>query len=193
MDKIVVKRREFEIVEILSNNSFKCIYKNKFYLIKKFTPKTQEAGEYTFALEKLEHSGIATPKLKFIDKKTGYSVREFIEGINVLDYVIDHDFPEWIYSQLFINAYMAKVAGLTINYSLDKWMIKDEKLIYIGEEANKFNEAQDLIKKYLRIWFNTDELNQYLHQRGIMFDKKRLKNQYEVNKEIVLMTCKYYR
>ena len=55
------------------------------------------------------------------------------------------------------------------------------------------SKEKDLVEKYIRLWFNTKETASFMKENGLSFDSGRIKNEYEVNKQIVLMTCKYYR
>ena len=38
----------------------------------------------------------------------------------------------------------------------------------------------------------TKELADFYKKNGVLFDKKRIKDEYLANKEMVLMACKYY-
>lgn len=193
MNTIKVKHKEFEIIELISNNIFKCSYKNKTYLLTKLDVNDVNYRENLFAISKLSHSAVKQPKLYLIDKKQGYVVREFVEGITVFDYILDNDFNENIYKGVFNNSYYARIAGLNLDFGLKSWLIVGDELYYISFFSEKYVQSEDFTKKQIRIWFLGEELAQYYKQNGIIFDKSRVKNEYSVNKEMVLMTCKYYQ
>ncbi len=193
MDIIRAKHRNFEIVEILSNDTFKCIYRNKIYLIKKYDLSNSESSEELSMAEKLSHSNVRIPRIKYIDKKQGYVVKEFVEGSLLSDYILEHDFDENIYKQVFRNSFMARVVGLNLDYSLAKWMLVGEELYYIGDYCEKYNPNYDFTKGPIRMWFLSKELANFYEKLGILFDKNRIKDEKTVNKEMVLMTCKYYQ
>ena len=193
MEMIKIKHREFEIIETLSNNSFIGVYKDKKYFIKKYEPHSQEGNEITYAMRKISTSGVSSPKLKWIDNKLGYAVREYIEGRPISEVIASGDLSEDIYKQLFDNAYLAKLNKMTLNYEIDKWILAEDKLVYVYPMFIAYKKEKDLVDHYIRLWFNTKELNEFLTKLGIFYDKSRLKDEYLTNKEVVLMVCKYYR
>ena len=188
MENIRIKRKEFEVLELVSKDTFKCSYKNKTYLIKKYDQDSTELD----MIKKISKSNVTQPAIKIIDKKTGYVAREYVEGVLIFNYILDHDFDENIYKQIFRNSCMARVAGLNLDYSLDKWMLAGETLVYVGDYCEKYDPKNDFTKGKMREWFFTSELAKFYEENGIIFDKKRLKDEFSANKEMVLMTCKYY-
>ena len=193
MSEIKIKHRIFEKVRDLSDESFVATYKGKEYEVFKFDYKTEAGDALMYALNRLKNSGVKAPKLFWIDKKAGYAVREYLEGENVLKLLSKENLSEDLYKQLFLNEYYAKASGMTINYEPDKWIIKDNTLYYMLPQFIIYNEEKDLVKRYLRLWFNTKELVQFLNKNGLSYDKPRLKDELVTNKEIVLMVCKYYK
>ena len=192
MDKIVVKRKEFEIIEIISNNIFKCSFKNKEYIITKLNVNDAFYKENLLQISRLCHSAVVQPKLFVIDKKQGYVVRESLDGTSMFDYILDHDFDENIYKQVFYNSYLARIAGLNLDFDLKSWIMVGDKLYYYSLFVEKYNPNNDFTKAKIRNWFLGNELSKYYENNGVLFDKLRLKDDYTVNKEMVLMTCKYY-
>lgn len=188
MENIKIKRKYFEVVEIISNDTFKTTFKNQEYLVKKYDPDSTSLD----MLKKLNKSNIRVRRMKYLDKKSSYVAFEWLEGRLVSDYILDNDFNENIYKQIFKNSYMARAAGLNLDYSLDKWMLVNDELIYVSEYCEKYDPSNDFTKGKMREWFYTRELEQFYIQKGILFDKSRIKNEFVVNKEMVLMTCKYY-
>lgn len=193
METIKIKHREFIITDTLSEDSFLLERKGKRYFARKFTPKSQEGEELTYAMRKLSTSGVSVPKLFYIDEKIGYVVSEYVEGELVSDYLSKNDLEESLYEDLFRNAYFAKVNHMTLNYEPDKWMIRNGKLIYIYPMVILYKKEKDLVDRYLRLWFNTKELAKFLSEKGVFYDKSRVKDDFSTNKAIVLMTCKYYK
>ena len=193
MSEIKIKHRIFEKVKDLSDESFLATYKDKEYEVFKFDYKTEAGDALMYALTRIKNSGVKAPKLFLIDKKAGYAVREYLEGESVMELLSKENLPEDLYKQIFQNAYYAKVNGMTLNYEPDKWIIKDNTLYYMLPQFIIYNEEKDLVKKYLRLWFPTKELAQYLSNHNLSFDRTRLKEELATNKELVLIVCKYYR
>ena len=188
MENIKIKRKEFEISEIVSKDTFKGVFKDNTYLIKKYDPNSESFSN----LKILMKSSISIPSVKYIDKKSGYVAFEMYEGTLISDYILDHDFDENIYKQIFRNSYYARLVGLTLDYSLDKWMLCGNQLVYVSEYCEKYDPKNDFTKWKMREWFFTKELAEFYKKNGILFDKKRIKKEFAANKEMVLMTCKYY-
>lgn len=193
METIKIKRKEFVVESILSNNSYKCSFKDKLYFVKHYDMlKTREADTFN-CCKQLSKSCVVTPKVYIFDKKQGYIVSEFIDGQLMSDYILKHDFSDDIYSQIFRNSFMARVIRKTLNYDLDKWMIFNGTLYYVSDYCEPYSQESDFTKTSLRNWFLSKELMQYYEKNGVLFDKTRIKDEYTINKESVLMTCKYYQ
>ena len=193
MSEIKIKHRIFEKVKDLSNESFLATYKGKTYEVLMFDYKTEAGDALMFALKRIQSAGVKAPKLFWIDKKAGYAVREYLEGESVMHYIAKQDITDDMYKQLFLNEYLAKINGMTLNYEPDKWIIVEGKLYYMLPQFIKYNEEKDLVKRYLRLWYNTKELNQFLNKNGLSYDKSRLKDELVTNKELVLLVVKYYK
>lgn len=188
-----IKHREFEIKEQLDEQRYICTYKGREYLVIQFVPKSDEGNKLTYSLKRISITPINAPKLRWIDKKAGYIVRDYIPALIMTDYLSKQDMTEELYDQLFKNAYYAKMSGMTISYSPNDWGLYNGSLFYLGETFSVFKKEEDLVDKSLRLWFNTRELSEFMKNNGVFYDKNRIKGEYEVNKEIVLMACKYYR
>lgn len=193
MDIVRIKHRNFTLEKEINNHSFLLTYKDKKYFVRKFNPKSDEGKELVYCAQQLKLSGVKTPKLCWIDKKSGYIVSEFIDGELASVSFSKQDFEEWVYEKLFLSASFAKMSKMTLDYSPDKWMIKDGELYYVYPLYIRYQKEKDLVEKYIRLWFNTKETSSFMKENGLSFDSSRIKKEYEVNKQIVLMTCKYYR
>ena len=193
MDSIKIKHRIFEKVKDLTDDSFLATYKGQEYEVFKFDYKTEAGDALMYSLMRIKSAGIKAPKLFWIDKKAGYAVREYLQGESVMELISRENIPEDLYRQLFLNEYLAKVNKMTLNYEPDKWIIKDGTLYYMLPQFIIYNEDKDLVKKYIRLWFPTKELAQYLANHNLSFDRTRLKEELATNKEMVLMVCKFYK
>ena len=193
METLRIKHRDFQIIEKLDEGVYKCSFKNKDYVATRYEPGTSFSDELLFNLERISNSGVSCPKLRWVDKKAGYYVRDYVEGQNMLSFLGEKDIDDKYLQDLFNNAYLAKIKGLSLDYSPDKWILVDDKLCYNDSFCARYDDRNDLVKAYLRLWFPTTEMEQYCRKNGISIDKSRSKDQYAVNKQIVLMVCKYYK
>ena len=115
MNVLKIKHQDFEVIEIIKDDTFKCEYKNKLYFVKKYSLENSDGRSNFISAQKVTRCNVPQPKLKFADKKTGYVVKEFLSGTLLSDYILDNDFDENIYKQIFLNSYMARVAGLNLD------------------------------------------------------------------------------
>ena len=192
MNTLKIKHKEYDVIELISNNIYKCSLKNKTYIISKLDVNDINYREILFMINKLKNSGVSQPKIFAIDKKQGYVVREYLEGTSLFDYILDSDFDENIYKQVYLNSYYARAAGINLDFNLKAWTLVDNKLYYTSLYCEKYDQNNDFTKKMVRQWFLSDELAKYYEKNGVLLDKSRIKDENTVNKEMVLMTCKYY-
>ena len=192
MNTLKIKHKEYDVIELISNNIYKCSYKNKTYIISKLDVNDINYREILFMINKLKNSGVSQPKIFAIDKKQGYVVREYLEGTSLFDYILDSDFDENIYKQVYLNSYYARAAGINLDFNLKAWTLVNNKLYYTSLYCEKYDQNKDFTKKMVRQWFLSDELVKYYEKNGVLLDKSRIKDESTVNKEMVLMTCKYY-
>ena len=193
MSTIKIKHREFEIIEEKSDNSLLVSHKGKEYIVEKFDYSKDEGKAFVYALQRIKSAGISAPKVFVLDKKAGLVVKEKIDGTLVSELLAEKDLDEKVIEQLFLIAYLAKINRMTLNYNPDNWMWSNDKLYYIKTDFIEYAKEKDLVTKYIRLWFSTKEANEFLSKIGLNIDKNRLKNEYLINKQIVLMTCKYYK
>lgn len=193
MESILVKHHQYEVMEILSSDSYKCLLKNKYFFVKVFDLEKSENKSKFLSYLKLHQSNISLPKLYAFDKKRGVVVLQFLDGQLVSDFILDHDFNENLYRQIFRNSYMARIVKLNLDYSLDKWMLCGDSIFYVGFSSEPYVQENDFTKIKIREWFLSKELSQFYKNNGILFDKSRILDDFKVNKEMVLMTCKYYQ
>lgn len=193
MEILKIKFRKFEVIEHLSDDVLIAKHGKKTYQITKFDYKSDDGKELAYQINRVSTCGVKVPKLYLLDKRNGYIVKEYVAGKTIMEMIASDNLDEKIYEQLFQNAYLAKINRITLNYEPDKWLFADGELYYTYPYFIIYNEEKDLVKKYLRLWFPTKELQTFLKNNGLDIDKNRMKEEYAINKEMVLMICKYYK
>lgn len=193
METIKAKFKEFVIDSNIGENTFICKHNKTKYFLRKFDPKTIEGIALVQSLKKLSDNGIKIPKIIAINKKKGFVISQYLKGTKVIDLISDADLNENVYSQLFVVAYMARINKMTLNYEPDNWMMANDTLYYLNPFYIPYDPKKDLIERYLPLYFNTKQLKQYMENMNVFYDKKRVKPEYETNKEMAMMACKYYR
>ena len=188
-----IKRKEFEIIEQLGDRSFKALRKGTYYFIKKFEDDIQGFNNFVDAEHRLRVSGVTNPKCYLYDKKLRIAVVEFIEGESCIDLVLKDGITEQILELFFKTFWYAKNDRLALDYAPHNFKFANGKLYYLPFICGKFISNDSFVQNDIRLWFYTKEFIKYAHQLGYSTDASLLKSDYEINKQIALMTVKYYR
>ena len=192
MENILIKRKQFVVLEQLSETTYKLSFKGKVYFGKKFDDVKVALKNYVKEVKFLASCGLNVPKLMIIDKKSGFVLSQFIEGETVLDTLMKTELSEAHYRGIFALAYRCKLEKVSINFLPENFVLVNDKLYYLSTDYNKYSEQDNFVNKYVRLWFYTTELCEHLKAKELPVDKTRLKVEYAINKEIVLTTIKYY-
>ena len=192
MQEIKIGFKTYKIIEPLEDGSFIAERKGKQYLIRDTHQNLKEYYHLLDSYKRFANTGIKHAKIRGKDKKRGLVVIDYIQGETVFDMLKNDDLPEIVYEKIFLMAYMAKVEKKSLNFNPELFKFDGKELYYTSEELYEFNDETKFINKGIRLWFYTREFVALLNEKGLTADKSRIKEDYVVNKQIVLMTCKYY-
>lgn len=158
------------------------------------TPKTQKQHFNGFSrlVRMIGNSNIRGPKFIDKDKKKFMIVQEAVEGVNVLQILANGDLPDFVYEQLFDMFSYAKVMGINLDYDPRNFVVKEEKLYYVGHVFKPYVDWENLVNAGIRLWVYSIEAVKIMEGVGIKTDLKRLKPVNQVNKDIVLLVYRYY-
>ena len=131
METIVIKRKEFTILEQLGERSYKVERKGKVFFLKKFENRKEEFQVFLKAAHRFSITAIHTPKIYLYDKNTYVVVMQYIEGENVLDILVKNDLPEEILEEVFTTNYYAKFEKMVLNHHPDEYKYDGKKLYYL--------------------------------------------------------------
>jgi len=194
MSEILIKSKTFEEVKKYNEDTSKVTYKGKEYFLYKFSPKSEEFYNTLYVLKRIATCGILSPKVKIVDKKNGFILTNFIHGTTIADLLFKEDLKEDIYKKIFTQAWLIKSSRSIVDFHPDKWILNNKNdLIYVGNKFESYKEENDFANNGVRLWFFTRDYVEYARTLGLEPDKSRLKESYVINKEIVLVACKYYR
>ena len=194
MNEIIeIKRKEYEVIEQIGEHSFKVERKGQYYFMKKFEDDPAGFEKFVDAEHDLRVSGVANPKCFIYDKKLRIAVLEYIEGETCFDMLLKEDLPESVIELLFKTFWYARNDRLALDYSPKNFVFTNGKLYYLPFIADRFTTNEQFVQKDIMLWFFTKDFIKYCHSLGIDVDQSRLKSDYETNKNIALMTVKYYR
>ena len=194
MNEIIeIKRKEYEIIEQIGDHSFKVERKGQFFFMKKFEDDPVAFEKFIDAEHRLRVSGVTNPKCYLYDKKLRIAIIEYVEGENCLEILLKEDLSEDVIQLLFKTFWYARNDQMALDYSPQNFVFNNGKLFYLPFKCERFTTNEQFVQKDIMLWFFTKDFIKYCHSLGISVDESRLKSDYETNKNIALMTVKYYR
>ena len=194
MNEIIeIKRKEYEVIEQIGEHSFKVQRKGQFFFLKKFEDDPAGFEKFVDAEHSLRVSGVTNPKCFIYDKKLRMVVLEYVEGETCFDTLLREDLSESVIELLFKTFWYARNDRLALDYSPKNFVFANDKLYYLPFICGRFTTNEQFVQKDILLWFFTKDFIKYCHGLGIDVDQSRLKSDYETNKNIALMTVKYYR
>ena len=191
--EIEVKRKVFTIIEQIGEHSYKVERKGHFFFLKKFEDDADKFEAFCDGEHRLRVSGVTNPKCLLYDKKTRIAVVEFVEGKTCFEDLLKEDLPEQAIEILFKTFWYARNDRMALDYKPEYFKFVNGKLYYLPFAYQKYVNNESFVQNDIRLWFFTKDFIKYCHDKGIAVDQSRLKSDYETNKNIALMTVKYYR
>jgi len=192
MEKITFRKKEYDVLDTLSNKCNKIEIKDKFYVLQSFEDYFQ-LKKFITIYKKLKLTGILMPKIHKIDKKNYLVQMDFINGETILDMLSKDELDVEIYKQIFYCNFYALKERIQLDYRPDKWRFDGKKLYYLGfyyegdpERIQKFEDDG------IKYWVYSREFRDYLKVMNKEVDKNRIKHDYEINKQIVQLVCLYH-
>ena len=194
VEEIEIKRKNYQVVEQISDHSFKVERKGKYFLLKKFDDDPDGFEKFVDCEHRLRVSGVSNPKCYLYDKKLRWAILDYIEGENCFDILKEKGaLPEEVLELMFKAYWYARNDRMALDMKPDNFVYTDGKLYYTPFKYEKFVSNDTFVQRDLRLWFFTKDFVKYCHDKGIDVDQSQLKSDYETNKNIALMTVKYYR
>ena len=193
MEVIDIKKEQYEVVERLNSYILKVKKDEQEYLVYDFSHHIEGFLDFKFAYKRLKSCGLTIPTVYKIDKKTARALVEVIKGPTIFDELREHDLDEKEIEQAFVANYKARINRIRLDFNPDKFIYQNDKLYYLPFTFTNYIREEDFTQKEIRLWFYTNEFKNLLIEKGLPIDKSRLKNEYERNKEIVLLVVKYFR
>ena len=193
MEKLKIGFKEFEIKEKLDEKHSIVIRKDKEYMMKTF--QTYAAfSEYLEKYTLIRNSGVKVAKVIAKDKNNKIVIEEYIKGENVLNLLVKEDLDDIVYDRIFMMSYIARTNRIVLDFDPSNYIFSNDGfLYYVSKDSYKYEEDRNFIKEGIRLWFYTKEFTSLLNEKNIPIDSKRIKEDFVINKEIVLKTIKYYR
>ena len=200
MEQIEINRKVFDVIEQLGSYSYKGTRKGKEYFIKCFPEnRKKEFDEYVDCGSKLKNNGISAAKIYTYDKRKYMVAVDYVDGVNPLKILEERDLNEDEYNLLFNALWRARTGHIALDFKCDNFRIADGKLFYLPFLYNKhdikdsFDIKEDFLHNGIKYWIYSKELMIYLASKNMKVDESRLKNEFETNRAIALIVCKFFR
>ena len=193
VEEIEIKRKNYQVIEQISDRLFKVERKGKYFVLMKFDNDPDGFEKFTDCEHRLRVSGVSNPKCYLYDKKLRWAIVDYIEGENVFDMLQKAPLPEQVLELMFKAYWYARNDRMALDMKPENFVYADGKLYYMPFKYEKFVSNDTFVQHDIRLWFFTKEFVKHCHDKGIDVDQSQLKSDYETNKNIALMTVKYYR
>ena len=193
VEEIEIKRKNYQVIEQISDCLFKVERKGKYFVLMKFDNDPDGFEKFTDCEHRLRVSGVSNPKCYLYDKKLRWAIVDYIEGENVFDMLQKAPLPEQVLELMFKAYWYARNDRMALDMKPENFVYADGKLYYMPFKYERFVSNDTFVQRDIRLWFFTKEFVKYCHDKGIDVDQSQLKSDYETNKNIALMTVKYYR
>ncbi len=193
MQQFEIKRKFFDVIEQLGDRSYKVQRKNDIYFLKDFGDDKKGFEDFIERTNKFKVCGVKSPKIFYYDKNSRLVVMEFIDGSFMSEILSVSDLDETIYQKLFETFWFGKIDKMYLDFKPGNFKLFNNKLYYLPFTYTKFENNDVFLQRDIKYWFATEELEKYLGFAGFSFDHSRIKNEYETNKTIALMSIKYYK
>ena len=189
MEKLLVNKKEYEIISILGEDEYHKSYQAKrgdrLFFIKKFN----DFPSFRASLEnrkELKKNGIKIPKILKANKKEFVIITQYIEGKNCLELISEGELNDEIFEQLFHIYRFARFAKMELNYLPENYVFYKDELYYLSEHFEPQNKNKNLENYGIYFWFYGNECVEHLKEKEMPVDKSRILQKGEVNKKIVL-------
>jgi len=193
MEKVLIKKKEYVILEEDEHHVMKLERDGKFYYARQFPAKSSIYYDFLYARKKLANAGVNIPKLLIAEKKSGFVVFEWIPGPTIFDDICDHDLDEKILEKAFILNWHARTSKMRLDFNPHNFKYYNGELYYLAYTISSYKKDEDFSSKEFYYWLYTSKFKDYLIEQKLPVDQKRLKNDYERNKELVLLVVKYFK
>ena len=193
MKTLEIRRKEFEIIEEINDYHWIATRKGKEYEVIDYSWHLGEFEDLITVDEKLNHTGIAHPRIYTYDKRTHVVAIERINSPTVLDELCVKNLSDDYFKEIFRANWFCKKDKFLLDFAPDQWKMFNGKLYYIGTYLGKFDENKTFEKDAIMLWVYSRELTAYLSAHGRTLDKTRLPiNEGYIKKEICLKTIQFY-
>ena len=195
MEKRVIKRYEYELMQLLKHTEEVDIYlakrKDRYFSFREYRvekPYNEDLAKY----KKIQKIGVNVQKLIAHDRQLLVLIFECFQEPTALDVLAKEELKEIYFKQLFTIYRFCRFSKVELNYLPNNFVLKGTTLYYVGEEITASDPSRNLENFGLRYWIYSKEASELLEEKGLPSEPKRLISEEETNKRIVLLSVTYW-
>lgn len=195
MEKRVIKRYEYELVQLLKQSEKVSIFlaqrKDRFFTFREY--RLEDAYNEDLAkYKRIQKIGVNVQKLIAHDRQLLVLIFERFQEPTALDVLAKEELKEIYFKQLFNIYRFCRFSKVELNYMPNNYILKGTTLYYVGEQITDSNASRNLENFGLRYWIYSKEATELLEKKGHPIDAKRILSEEEANKRIVLLSVTYW-
>lgn len=195
MEKRVIKRYEYELVQLLTHSEGASVYlakrKDRVFSYREYRLESaynEDLGKY----KKIQKIGVNVQKLIAHDRQLLVLIFERFQEPTALDVLAVENLKDIYFKQLFTIYRFCRFSKVELNYMPNNYVLKGTTLYYVGEDVTESDPSRNLENFGLRYWIYSKEAAQLLEETGHTVDSKRILSEEETNKRIVLLSVSFW-
>lgn len=192
-DIIQIKNKKFVVTSI------KAVHEDHISVIADWSHRTYMIRIYYTGFEKamadyreLKHAGINMAKVCYHDDENYVVAFDYFPEDDCLTTLSKGPFPEKYFEALFALYRFARFSKVALDWEPQNFMLRGSQMFYLPTKWEPLTEENKFEKEGLRSWFLGEEGHKLLKRKG--YDDSTLPSlsEPEVNKEMTLMSIKYW-
>lgn len=191
MEMIVCNKKEYSVLKTLSSNEQFVTYLVERENVKYELVQFSLGSLYLSSLKRrklLKRYLTYVPKIIKKDKKNSILLLEHFEEETVLDKLVKEELQPELFKMMFDFYRICRVGKIELNYLPEYYVLHNNHLYYLADDMYDANKEHNFENFGIFYWLYSPELIEYLKDKGLPVDMKRLLNKGELNKKIVLMS-----
>ena len=177
-DIMLVNQTAYNIIKLLGSgkggHSYLVERDTKLYVLKQI--HHEPCAYYSFG-NKIEseradyyallQTGIPMPKMLDIDIAKERILKEYIDGPTVYELVEQDAMKDAYLRQMREMAKTVYAAGLNIDYFPTNFVVRDDRIVYIDYECNRYTDEWNFENWGIRYWSKTQEFLEHVKQQAV--------------------------
>lgn len=194
MERVIqIKNKKFVVTEVIATHedheSLVATWSGRTYLIRVYKEGySQMMADYKV----LKHAGINMAKICYHDDEAQIVAFDYFPEDDCLTALSKGPLPE-IYFEALLSLYrFARFSKVCLDWEPQNFMLRGTQMFYLPTKQEKLTDDNRLEKDKLRTWFLGKEGRGLLKRKGFDIDNLPSLEDNQVNKEMVLLTLRYW-